>query len=149
MIDLRFATAMQLMLSLALAAEHGIPQLTSAELAAGLGVASSFVRKLITPLARDGLVVSAMGKHGGVGLSRPANRITLGDIYTAVMEDKRLWRAREDVPHRCLVSSNIVPFFDTIAQDAGSAVLKVLEKRTLASSLAQLRHIDNGDRVAA
>lgn len=138
---------MQLMLSLAHAEEMGVLHLSSAELAAGLSVASSLVRKLVLPLARDGLVVSSMGKNGGTRLSRPANEITLADIYTAVTDERRLWSARCNVPHRCLVSSNIVPFFDGIAADAGNAVVELLRCRTLQQSLSELRRIDKSTAI--
>lgn len=142
MMDLRFATALQLLLSLALAEEHGMAQLSSGALAEGLGVASSFVRKLIMPLARDGLIVSSMGKNGGVRLARPADQITVAEVYASVIEEKQLWQARDDIPHRCVVSNNIVPFFNGIAEDAGKAVMATLQRRTLRDSLDELRRLE-------
>lgn len=144
MIDLRFSTALQLMLSLALAEDQGIARLSSGDLADGLGVASSFVRKLMMPLTRDALLVSSMGKLGGVSLGCPAAAISLADIYRCVTEEKPLLQSRPDVPHRCVVSTNIEVFFEQIADEASNAVLAVLGRRTLADSLAQLRRIDAG-----
>lgn len=138
MTDIRFPTALQMMLTLAYAHQQGVPMMTSGQLANGLGSTSSLVRKLLVPLGRDKLVRSTMGKSGGVQLAKPAGDITLGAIYTSVTGDKKLWIARPDVPHLCEVSSNVEAFFQTLAGDAERAVLSTLEGRTLADSLSEL-----------
>jgi DNA-binding IscR family transcriptional regulator len=54
--------------------------------------------------------VAAIGKGGGLHLGRPAEQITLRDLYLATMEDKRIFVARQDIPSRCRISSNINEF---------------------------------------
>jgi Rrf2 family transcriptional regulator, repressor of oqxAB len=147
--DLRFPTALQMMLSLALAERQNIRSLSSAQLAVGIGVDPSFVRKLLVPLVRDGLAHSLEGKNGGTRLGRPSAEITLRDIYRSVMGTKKLWIARPDVPHRCLVSSNVEPFFEALANDAEEAVLALLATRTLHQSLEELETIYDSDRSPA
>jgi len=144
--DLRFPTALQMMLSLALAERQNIRSLSSAELAAGIGVNPSFVRKLLVPLVRDGLAHSLEGKNGGTRLGRPSAEITLRDIYCSVMGTKKLWIPRPDVPHRCLVSSNVERFFEAVANDAEEAVLGLLATRTLHQSLEELDNLSDSDR---
>lgn len=141
MIDWRFPTALQMVLSLAVAAEKGI-QCTSQELASGLGANPSLVRKLLVPLNREGVTASSLGKHGGVRLARPAEQITLGDIYRAITDKKKLLAARPDVPSLCVVSTNIVAYFDTLADDVEDAVRGVLGRRTVAETLAKVRQLD-------
>ena len=141
MIDIRFPTALHLMLSLALAHTEGVEQLSSAELANGLGANPSLVRKLLVPLASAGLVHATYGRDGGIRLGRSANSITLREIYSAVIGEKSLWAPRS-VPHRCLVSSNVERYFVGLATNADNAVLKTLEHKTLADSLAELRKLD-------
>jgi hypothetical protein len=70
MIDVRFPTALQLMLNLALAHAEGVAQLSSTQLAGALGTNPSLVRKLLSPLANSGLVRSSFGRDGGI--RRPA-----------------------------------------------------------------------------
>ena len=98
MIDLRFPTALQMMLLLAVADQAKVPSMSSAQLANGVGIQASFVRKLLVPLVKGGLVLSARGKTGGVHLAHPADEITLQDIYRAIVGDKnsgkRVWTAR-------------------------------------------------------
>jgi Rrf2 family transcriptional repressor of oqxAB len=141
MIDVRFPTALQLMLNLAFAHAEGIAQLSSTQLAGALGTNPSLVRKLLSPLADAGLVRSSFGRDGGIRLSRPADAITLRDVYCAVLGEKSLWEPRA-VPHQCLVSSNIERYFVDLAAKADDAVLQMLEHKTLADTLAELRILD-------
>jgi Rrf2 family transcriptional regulator, repressor of oqxAB len=141
MIDVRFPTALQLMLNLAFAHAEGIAQLSSTQLAGALGTNPSLVRKLLSPLADAGLVRSSFGRDGGIRLSRPADAITLRDVYCAVLGEESLWEPRA-VPHQCLVSSNIERYFVDLAAKADDAVLQMLEHKTLADTLAELRILD-------
>lgn len=135
MVDVRFATALQVMLSLAHAERSGVKTVSSAQLAAGLAANPALVRKLLASLARAGLVASTLGKNGGVHLGRSADAITLRDIYLAAVNDKRIFSARPDVPHRCLVSSNIEKVFAEISTDIEDAVQSRLNARTLTQVL--------------
>jgi Rrf2 family transcriptional repressor of oqxAB len=141
MIDVRFPTALQLMLNLAFAHSEGVAQLSSTQLAGALGTNPSLVRKLLSPLANAGLVRSRFGRDGGIRLGRPTNAITLQEIYSAVLGDKSLWTPRA-VPHQCLVSSNVERYFVDLAAKADDAVLRTLEHKTLADSLSELRILD-------
>jgi Rrf2 family transcriptional regulator, repressor of oqxAB len=125
-IDVRFPTALQIMLSLALADRNSISQLSSAELAKSLGANPSFVRKLLVPLVQSKLLRSQMGKAGGVRLARPADEITLRDIYCAVVADTKIWAPRTGIPKRCLVSSNVQGYFEELIDDAQDAILSML-----------------------
>ncbi len=57
MLDYRFPTALQMVLSVAMAEQLG-QRSTSAILAYGLEANPSFIRKLMVPLTRDGIIVS-------------------------------------------------------------------------------------------
>ncbi|SWQ29160.1 putative transcriptional regulator [Klebsiella pneumoniae] len=110
MLDYRFPTALQMVLSVAMAEQMG-ERSTSAILAYGLEANPSFIRKLMVPLTRDGIIVSTLGRNGSIHLGRPADKITLRDIYLSVIEDKKLWASRPDVPARCVVSANACWYF--------------------------------------
>lgn len=97
MLDFRFPTALQMVLSVAVAEKQGVRS-TSAILAAGLEANPSFIRKLMVPLTKDGIIVSTLGRNGSIHLGRPAEQITLRDIYLAVIDDKRIWAARLKCP---------------------------------------------------
>lgn len=142
MIDVRFPTALQMMLSLALAHAEGVERLSSAELAEGVNSNPTFVRRLLVPLMQAGLVRSTMGRDGGVSLSVDAAAITLSEIYKATVGDKKLWTGRSDIPHRCLVSCNVEQFFGNLADEVDESVLRLLGRRTLADGLMELRTLD-------
>lgn len=89
MLDIRFPTALQMVLCIAKADREGL-RCTSKILADGLKANPSFVRKMMVPLTRDGIIVSTLGRCGTTRLGRPAEEITLCDIYTSVIEDKPL-----------------------------------------------------------
>ena len=146
MIDTRFPTALQMVLSLAVALETG-QRCTSGELAAGLGANPSLVRTLLVPLSRDGIVASSLGKNGGIRLGRPADHITFCDVYRSITEDKKLMVARPDVPQLCFISANMGRFFETLASEAEAAVLSVLSRRTIADGVAEMRKLSQQDHV--
>lgn len=145
MIDLRFSTALQIVLSVALADQDGF-RCTSTVLADGLDANPSFVRQLLVPLRRDGIIDASVGKGGGLRLARPAASITLRDIYASITGEKRFLPARP-VPPRCRVSANIEPFFEKVAADADRALLESLERRNVAEALSELLRLDK-ERVA-
>jgi Rrf2 family transcriptional regulator, repressor of oqxAB len=142
MIDLRFPTALQMMQSLVLAERQGMTYVSSAQFAEGLRANPTLVRKLLTTLVQDNLLVSQMGRNGGVRLSRPAERITLREIYEAAVAGKKLWTTRTDLPHRCVVSTNFEHYFSNLVGAADRAVLEILGSQTLAQSFAALEEID-------
>jgi Rrf2 family transcriptional repressor of oqxAB len=144
MLDFRFPTAMQMVLSVAVAEKLGVRS-TSAVLAAGLEANPSFIRKLMVPLTKNGIIVSTLGRNGSIHLGRPADQITLRDIYLAVIDDKRIWAARPEGPARCLVSANACWYFKSVVNEAEEASLNVLAGYTVADSLAEL---ERGDKRA-
>ena len=143
MIDVRYPTALQIVLSLAVARERGM-RCTSAELAKGLGTNPVLVRKLLVPLVRDGIVISTTGKSGGVKLGRAPEDITLLDVYRSAVEEKRLFAIRTDGPALCVVSRNIGRFLDGLRGEAEHQFSTLLAGRTVAQGLAALRTLDAG-----
>lgn len=143
MIDLRFPTALQVMLSLILAEKEGVSLVSSAKLAKGLGANPSLVRNLLVPLVQQGLVVSSMGKNGGVRLGRRPETITLREIYEVVTAGKTLFSVRTDYPRRCVVSANFDTYFQGLAEDADNALLELLGSQTLAQSYSALEAVDS------
>ncbi|SYP68441.1 RrF2 family transcriptional regulator [Klebsiella pneumoniae] len=149
MLDYRFPTALQMVLSVAMAEQMG-ERSTSAILAYGLEANPSFIRKLMVPLTRDGIIVSTLGRNGSIHLGRngsihlgrPADKITLRDIYLSVIEDKKLWASRPDVPARCVVSANACWYFKSVADEAEQASLNVLARHTEASALEAVKNAD-------
>jgi Rrf2 family transcriptional repressor of oqxAB len=142
MLDVRFSRSLKLMLLLGHAEEEHSPVLTSARLARSLDTNPSLVRKLMVPLVQDGLVASIKGRSGGVRLGRPAEQITLEEIYHSSVGEKPLWAPRPEGPRECLVTNHSAEYFVRLTGETEGAVLHTLAGRTLADSLDELRSID-------
>ena len=142
MIDVRFPTALQLMMSLMLAEKEGVALVSSAQLADGLGANSSLIRNLLVPLVRQGLVVSSRGKNGGVSLGRPPDGITFREIYEAVTAGKTLFSQRTGYPRRCIVSDNFDAYFQGLVEEADNMLLGLLGGRTLAQGYSDLESLN-------
>ncbi|MER7014990.1 Rrf2 family transcriptional regulator [Saccharopolyspora sp. NPDC000359] len=139
MLDIRFSRALKLMLTLAVAEEHDSPALSSAQLAGKLDANPSLVRKLLLPLVDAGLVVCAKGRTGGARLGRPAEQITLAEVYRCAVGDKPLWACSPLGEQVCLVTEHASEYFAKLTAEAEEAVLASLGDRTLADSVRELR----------
>ena len=80
-INNRFSVGVHIMT--ALGDHHGEP-VTSAHLTVSVRAHESQVRGVLSKLAKAGLVVTSRGRNGFSSLSRPANKISLLQIYNAV-----------------------------------------------------------------
>jgi Rrf2 family transcriptional repressor of oqxAB len=140
MLDYRFPTALQMVLSVAMAEQ--LVNVRRVRFWPSAKANPSFIRKLMVPLTRDGIIVSTLGRNGSIHLGRPAEQITLRDIYVSVIEDKKLW-ASPLIPARCVVSANACWYFKSIADEAEQASLAVLARHTVASALEEVKNADN------
>jgi Rrf2 family transcriptional repressor of oqxAB len=136
MLDIRFSSALRILLFLAFAAGEGPGVLSSAQLAEALDTSPSLVRRMLIPLVRAGLVESTRGRTGGTRLARPAGDITLAEIYRCSIGDKPLWACRPETGQTCLPPANTAQYFNGLTARAEDAVLSALGEETLADSLA-------------
>ena len=70
-----------------------------AEISQAWDIPESFLRKIITQLAKANLIVSQRGIGGGVQLARPAATLTVMDVLAAVEGPMFL--------NKCLISANV------------------------------------------
>jgi len=59
-----------------------------------------------------------------------------------VTDQKRVLAARQDIPCRCRISSNIGEFFGAVADEAETAMLDALAQRNVAESLEEILRLD-------
>jgi Rrf2 family protein len=83
MLTISEAAALGLHAMVLLANGHDGP-LTTGEIARRLGVSPNHLSKVLQRLVKLGLVGSVRGRSGGYQLARPANRVSLADIYEAI-----------------------------------------------------------------
>src|SRR6267154_2588615 len=96
----RMASAVHIMSFVAYAGDEGT---TSEAIAKSLQTNPVVVRKILKLLEREGLVALRQGRHGGVGLRRPASGITRDQIYKAVESESGVFAMRSQVHERCMV----------------------------------------------
>lgn len=93
--------------------------LNSETIAGSVGVNPVIVRNLFTKLKKAGLIVVQRGGNGGVSIAKPAEEITLLDIYRAVnsVQDDELFHFHENPNANCPVGRNIHHVMDGRLKD--------------------------------
>jgi len=96
------------------------------------------VRKILSQLAKAGLVETQLGKHGGVKLAKPVDQVFLLDIYVAVGESPFFLLNPNDPNPLCPVSSKINSIIQPVFDTLGDTVKKQLGSVSLKMLLAQV-----------
>lgn len=131
-ISSRFVVSVHLLTLLALS--EGKP-VTSEFLASSASTNPAVVRKLLSMLAKAGLTTSQLGVGGGALLARPAEAITLLDVYRAVGEGDLFALHHESPNPACPVGRNIQAALLGTMTRAQQALENELASRTIASVL--------------
>lgn len=121
----RFAVAVHILTFLQTNA--GQP-LSSELIASSVNTNPSLIRRLLSQLAKAGLTTSQMGTGGGALLARPAETITLLDVYRAVDEQGNVFAIHQGPNPNCMVGRNI----EAVLRDRMDAA-----ERALHAELAQ------------
>jgi Rrf2 family protein len=116
-------------LALLSGAEDGYP---SGHLALSVNTNPVFLRRILGDLVSAGLVTAREGRAGGYALSRPADRITLDEVYRAVEPEGPLAPSPAEPSCRCPVGSGMREAFEDAAALALKGLLAGLRQRTVA-----------------
>lgn len=125
----RFAVAVHILTFLQ--TQAGEPA-ASELVASSVGTNPSLIRRLLSQLARAGLTTSQMGTGGGALLARPAERITLLDVYRAVGEDRDVIPIHPTPNPQCPVGRNIHAVLERRIDAAERALQEELARTTVA-----------------
>ena len=131
--NVQFSVAAHVLAAMAL---HADEEVTSALLAESVNADPSFVRKLVSKLAKAGLIKATRGKGGACRLARPPSRITLLEIYRASQVPRTFAIHSYPVEPACAASVCIKALLADVLDDAQTAFEKSLAKRTLAGLAA-------------
>ncbi len=133
----RFAVATHILAAIAMAQGRVV---RSETLAKSANTNPTFVRRILGALADAGLTRSQMGQGGGALLTRPAEEISLLDVYRAV-EEPAFFSLHHDGPNpRCPIGRNVTP----VLEDAFNGITAALE-----GSLSETTVADIAAKVAA
>lgn len=108
-------------------------KITSEVLSVSAGCNAVIIRNLFSKLNNAGLLDTKSGK-GKTTVLRPAEDITLWDIYTAVESDKtdEIFKLHQNTSETCVVGSNIHSLLMPHLDEAVAAIRDVFSKVTLA-----------------
>src|SRR5262252_5967291 len=134
----RFAFAVHVMAVLGLEREHCYP---SSRLAETVNTNPVVIRRILLELQDAGLVSTLRGPHGGSVLRRNPERVTLREIRDAV-EKGPVFGSHPNRPSRkCPVGKHINKIMTQVADRAGKALERELNKITLADVLREVCEI--------
>lgn len=126
----RFSVAVHI---LTLLQASGGEPVTSEYIAGSVNTNPSFVRRMLSALAKAGITTSQMGTGGGALLARPADDVTLLDVYRAVDEGE-VFGLHEEPNPACPVGRNI----QAELQDRFDAATRALEAELARTTIADL-----------
>ena len=94
-----------------------------------------FVRRVLAHLVRANIVQAREGRDGGYRLARPADHITLAEVYQAVtVADQQ----EEDTACSSGVNVRVQAVLDEVGAEAEQRLLELLGRYTLASVLERV-----------
>jgi Rrf2 family protein len=138
-----FAVAVHVLVFIA---EQGGAPVTSETVAGSVGTNPSFVRRILATLGRAGLTTSQEGKRGGTVLARPADQISLRDVYRAVDEERELIPLHPSPHPQCKIGRNIKGVLGSAVAEVEETVDVQLDKTTIADLLAEIVHRERRSR---
>lgn len=109
----------------------------SGDIARSMGTNPSFLRGLIGNLRKAGLVATRQGKGGGSLLARPAEAITLHDVYLATETQPVLKRHAPDCGSDCPVARSMDNVLANVDRKLEATLITELQKTTIADLVAQ------------
>jgi Rrf2 family protein len=149
----RLTIAVHALTWLALAHQRGHERLTSDQVAASVRTNPVILRVSLGRLRQVGLVEVSHGARAGWRLARPAEQISLSEVYDAVESQPLFGVHRTEPNQQCPVGRGIRPVLDEIYSRVADVVVQELSRRSIADVLRDtLRRSENAaisDRGAA
>ncbi|CAN5266887.1 Rrf2 family transcriptional regulator [soil metagenome] len=124
----RFAISMHILTLLAKASDEW---LTSDFIAGSININPVLVRKEISNLRNNRLVISREGKNGGSLLAKPPQQIRVSDVFLATRQGAFLGTARNSPNPDCPVGKQINRHLDNLYEEAENALIQKLGDSTL------------------
>ena len=124
--------------ALALLAEYPDELITSERIASSVNTNPVVIRRVLGTLARGHLVIAQAATGGGWRLARPANMITLLDVYRAIVEEDPFPLHHQPPNPQCRIGRNIQHALEGIYGAAQSALEQELGQVTVADLLARV-----------
>ncbi len=108
---------------------------TSTYIAGSVNTHAVFLRKILRQLVDAGFVEVREGRGGRYWLSRPPHRIRLSEVYEVIEPDGPLSPSEAEPCSICPIGAGMRSAFGQVADAARAALLKQLERKTVAEVL--------------
>ena len=105
---------------------------SSGELAEQLHSHAVFLRRVFSYLVRAGIAEAREGREGGYLLARPAEQITLAEVYRALQSTGSSPIPPLELPRGLTLEPNLCTAFGVIGAEIEASILKTLGRYTLA-----------------
>ncbi len=131
--DTKFSVAVH---TLILIAESKVP-LSSEEIAQSVGTNSSYIRKVLGPLKKEGIISSRQGVSG-FSLEVNPQDLTLLQIYRALNQNP-FFDIHQNPSNKCIVGRHIKSTLTNLLEDMESAINNELIKKTLNDCILKMK----------
>ncbi|MFI8748101.1 Rrf2 family transcriptional regulator [Pseudomonas sp. NPDC077186] len=131
----RFAVAVHILSGLAI---HENDPLPSEIIAKSANTNASVIRRILSMLNEAGFTTSQLGQGGGALLAKPADSITLLDIFQAVESVPLFTMHRASPDEGCAVGKYIQPVLQEKIEAAVSALEAELNRVTVADIVSRI-----------
>lgn len=127
MVNQQFATAVHILTALACQKDL----MSSDSLATSVNTNPVVIRRLLSLLTKNKLVITSRGKSGGVKLAKDPAQINLRDVYLAVAPSEVIAPRNKSPYKECAVSCAMHSIMTNIAEGTQKVTLKYLESHKL------------------
>ena len=134
----QLTTAVHALCWLELARRRGADALSSERVAASLASHPVLIRRCLGPLRDAGILTVGRGRGAGWSLARPADEITLGEVYAALGQPETFALHPHEPNLDCPVGFGIRPVLVQAYDEVEAAILQTLTTRTIADVLDQV-----------
>lgn len=131
----KFAVAVH---ALAVIAHHDDQRHTSRAIAGSIDTNPVVIRRLLSQLAKAGIVESTHGAKGGFKLAKPAAKISLQDVYEAVEDCGGMFALHAKKNEKCPVACQMAEILRGVFARVQSKVAPELRRTSLSDVVKQL-----------
>lgn len=132
----RFAVAVHILAALAVNDGNAV---RSEQLASSASTNPTVIRRILSMLAEAGLTSSQLGHGGGAILAKPADQITLLNVFQ-IVEERNIFEMHRTPPDKnCFVGRNIQQVLTKSTTKAQQALETELSKTTIAEVAQEIQ----------
>jgi Rrf2 family transcriptional regulator, repressor of oqxAB len=112
---------------------------SSSYIAGSVNTHAVFLRRVLKRLVEVGIVETREGRDGGYRLTRPAEEITLAEVYQSLQPDPAIAPSPAEPNPLCPIGAGMPSVISKIAGDVEDAIIQSLQNYTIAQVAERAR----------